>query len=137
MDTDRPLITFPNDITCSSVFQQDDTRIIISGELRGVVTEKVERIISTGSEVRIIYHVSIYYVENKNTTLFNKKIINSIRYDNLEDLYILNLNGWVYYTPNREDAYWRMGFYHAEFKKPIKNNFGFGDFYIDASIEYN
>ncbi len=119
------------------LFQQNDSRIFISGELRGVVTEKVERIINTGSEVRIVYYVAIYAVENKRTVLFSKKIVNSIRYDNLDDLFILNLNGKSYFTASREDAFRRAGFYRAEFEKPVKNNYGFGDLYIDASIEYN
>ena len=118
-------------------FQQNDSHIIISGELHGIVTEKVERIINTGAEVRIIYYVSIYAVENKRTVLLNKILITSIRHDSLEDLYILNLNGKKYYTASREDAFWRAGFYRADFEKPLKNNYGFGDFYIDASIEYN
>lgn len=118
-------------------FQQNDSRIFISGDLRGVVTEKAERIINSGSEVRIIYYVAIYAVENKRTVLYSKKIVNSIRHDSLDDLYILNLNGKSYFTAGRDDAFRRAGFYRVEFEKPARNNYGFGDFYIDASIEYN
>ncbi len=118
-------------------FHQTESRIIISGNLQGVITEKAERIINTGSEVRIVYYISIYSLENKKTSLLKKKIINSIRRDNLKDIYTLNLNGWLYYTSSREEAFQRAGFYRAEFEKPANNNFGFGDYYIDASIEYN
>lgn len=114
-------------------FKENNSDIIISGQLRGIVTEKVEKIINAGSEVRIIYYISIYAFENNKTILLKKKIFNSIKFDNLEDLYLLNLNGKMYYTGKKEDAYSKIGFYRAEFEK---KSFGFSDFYVDASIEY-
>lgn len=117
-------------------FKQNGSRIVISGELHGAVTEKVERIINAGSEVRIIYFIAIYRMENNGSILLKKRIVNSIRFDSLEGIYILNLDGIFYRTGTRRDAYKRIGLYRAVFQYQTTSNVSFKDCYIDASIEY-
>jgi hypothetical protein len=116
---------------------RDANHLFITGELNGAVTEKVERIINTGAQINIIYYVSIYSISNNGTKILRKKLVNSIKYNHLQGIYTLNLNGTVSRTDDRKTAYSKLRILNAEFGVENIDSMRFRDCYIDASIEYD
>ena len=118
------------------VIERDANRLIITGKFHGAITEKVERIINTDTKVSVSYLVSIYSVTNNKETIHRKTIINSIKYNYLQEKYTLNLNGTIFETDDKKSAYNMIGIIKAEFEIKDSANTQFRDFYMDASIEY-
>ena len=112
----------------------DSNNLIVKGKLNGIITEKMERILKTGTEIKIKYYVSLVAHENGEERLLSKHFIHTIKYDPLQSIYLINSAGKTATAGTLKEAErllgdYRVMFPHGRGSRPF-------DFYAEATIDY-
>ena len=110
--------------------------ITVSGKLNGIFTNRVERIIRTGTEVRIMYDLTIIVNGKSGKTIHTREITNTIRYNNLENNYLCTSDHQQSTVADKDAAFRHIKAYSAEIALPDSLTDHTIDFYIEASIAY-
>ena len=121
--------------TTPTFLKKNDT-IVINGNLNGIITKKVKRILNTGTLITIIFHFSIFVKDNDKEELLQKKVKHKMKYYPLEGKYVGQKNNQKIFTKSIKKLEKYMGIYQVQFhyNKSIKNKIF--DFYVEAEIKY-
>ncbi|MBN1757949.1 MAG: hypothetical protein JW863_06520 [Chitinispirillaceae bacterium] len=114
-----------------------DSVIGIDGKLNGIFTDRVERIISTGTEVRIAFDLSLILTTAGGKTVVNRKFEHTIQYDNLKKCYLCTIDRNQLVFSDKNDAFRSIETYSVSIDVPDSLNERGIDFYIEASISYS
>jgi len=112
----------------------DNNTLNLVGTLNGIVMPKVERILKTGTEVKIKYDSSLIAHEKNGDQLVSGHIIHTVKYDPLAAIYHLDINGKKVNVGDIKEAEKKLGEFRIVI--PYKTGASRFDVYIEATIDY-
>ena len=110
-------------------------KIIISGELRGIFTPKVRRILNTSTQITVTYRVALKLYQDDDKKLMRKEKKHTIQYDSLSGEYNITIDEKEKVFKKREEAFNYFKHYQVTIQSPYKGEFTC-DLLVDATIQY-
>ncbi|MDH5682689.1 MAG: hypothetical protein OEZ36_13950 [Spirochaetota bacterium] len=108
----------------------------VKGVLKGIFTEKVQRILKTATTINVTFHLSLVLKQNGEVKVLKKRIAHNIRFSPLKEEYLVTKGGKRWIGKDKNIAYKKFSSYKTRFRQPFKDGSFIVNFYIEAHISY-
>jgi len=120
----------------SPIIKSNGKDVIVSGNLKGIITHKVHRIIKTGTPVNIHFHVTLKSFYNTREKIYTNKFIHIISYNALKKNYIIKKGAFNKTIQIKKTAEVHLGKYKTTFYNIYPKKGEIFQVYSEAELSY-